>query len=108
MLRPCVQGPIYKSIEWLDREGMGLIEAANPAAFRQYLEQYSNTICGKHPIGVFLQVCACVWRGSGSCAVQGVRERGIERSCTLLTKLSWAPLGGSFGASISPPKKNMI
>jgi hypothetical protein len=28
----------------------------NPADFAAYLEQYRNTICGRHPIGVFLNV----------------------------------------------------
>jgi AmmeMemoRadiSam system protein B len=26
-----------------------------PEAFTQYLKQFENTICGRHPIGVFLQ-----------------------------------------------------
>lgn len=29
---------------------------ADPQRFSQYIEQYSNTICGRHPIGVFLSV----------------------------------------------------
>mmetsp|Transcript_11651 Transcript_11651/g.29668 ORF Transcript_11651/g.29668 Transcript_11651/m.29668 type:complete len:300 (+) Transcript_11651:88-987(+) len=48
-------GPIHKSIENLDRKGMHLIEEKNPEAFRKYLEEYQNTICGRHPISVFLQ-----------------------------------------------------
>lgn len=49
-------GPIYKSIEVLDRSGMELIEAGDPEAFTEYLSQYENTICGRHPIGVLLQI----------------------------------------------------
>lgn len=49
-------GSISQSIEWLDREGMKLIEQADPQRFSQYIEQYSNTICGRHPIGVFLSM----------------------------------------------------
>ena len=52
---------------------MGLIEGGDPAAFEAYLQQYGNTICGRHPIAVLLHVrlaaavsavchvCVCVW-----------------------------------------------
>lgn len=36
---------------------MSIIETLNPAAFNDYLKRYNNTICGRHPIGVMLQVC---------------------------------------------------
>lgn len=48
-------GAIHESIEWLDREGMALIEAQDPQRFRDYLHTTANTICGRHPIGVLLQ-----------------------------------------------------
>ncbi|XP_010541764.1 PREDICTED: protein MEMO1-like [Tarenaya hassleriana] len=47
-------GPIYKSIEALDRMGMDIIETGDPDTFKQYLREYKNTICGRHPISVFL------------------------------------------------------
>ena len=47
--------PLHKAIEELDKTGMRIIEAKDPEAFTRYLEQYENTICGRHPIGVFLQ-----------------------------------------------------
>ena len=50
-----VQGLIHESVEWLDRLGMGVIEGQDPAAFQAYLRRYGNTICGRHPIAVFLQ-----------------------------------------------------
>lgn len=50
-------GPIYKSIEKLDRAGMDLIEGLKPRPFCDYMQRYNNTICGRHPIGVFLQCC---------------------------------------------------
>lgn len=34
---------------------MDLIETLNPEAFTEYLRKYQNTICGRHPISVFLQ-----------------------------------------------------
>lgn len=52
------QGPIYQSIECLDREGMELIEAGDGPAFRAYLELTQNTICGRYPIALFLAALA--------------------------------------------------
>lgn len=37
-------------------QGMDIIETLNPAMFTEYLKKYGNTICGRHPIGVLLQV----------------------------------------------------
>lgn len=51
-------GPIYKSIEALDKMGMDIIETGDPEAFKRYLSEYDNTICGRHPISVFLHVSA--------------------------------------------------
>ena len=42
-------------------QGMDIIETMDPAAFSEYLKKYQNTICGRHPIGVLLNVStACV------------------------------------------------
>lgn len=49
-------GAIYKSIEALDRMGMEIIETGDPDEFKQYLLNTENTICGRHPISVFLHV----------------------------------------------------
>lgn len=49
-------GPIHKSIEALDRMGMELIESRDVEGFTSYLKKFKNTICGRHPIGVFLNV----------------------------------------------------
>ncbi|KAB2629435.1 protein MEMO1-like [Pyrus ussuriensis x Pyrus communis] len=49
-------GAIHKSIEALDRMGMDIIETGNPDAFKQYLSEFNNTICGRHPISVFLHM----------------------------------------------------
>lgn len=45
-------------IEWLDRKGMTNIEMQSPGAFATYLREHSNTICGRHPIAVWLQSVA--------------------------------------------------
>ncbi|CAN1828450.1 Protein MEMO1 [Linum perenne] len=49
-------GAIYKSIEALDKMGMDIIETGDPDSFKKYLQEYDNTICGRHPIGVFLHM----------------------------------------------------
>ncbi|XP_075261812.1 protein MEMO1-like [Convolutriloba macropyga] len=46
--------PIHKSIEKLDREGMGIIESINMSSFSKYIQRTKNTICGRHPIAVLL------------------------------------------------------
>ncbi|KAJ8683118.1 hypothetical protein QAD02_018910 [Eretmocerus hayati] len=48
-------GAIHKSIKNLDKMGMDIIENLTPSVFTDYLQKYGNTICGRHPIGVFLQ-----------------------------------------------------
>mmetsp|Transcript_18211 Transcript_18211/g.25866 ORF Transcript_18211/g.25866 Transcript_18211/m.25866 type:complete len:344 (-) Transcript_18211:873-1904(-) len=45
---------LFQFIEYLDRKGMDLIELQRPGAFADYFRQYSNTICGRHPIAVWL------------------------------------------------------
>jgi hypothetical protein len=47
-------GEIWQSIEQLDKMGMSIIESLNHAKFNEYLKQYHNTICGRHPIGILL------------------------------------------------------
>ncbi|XP_052769444.1 protein MEMO1-like [Mya arenaria] len=47
-------GEIWRSIESLDKMGMDKIERLDSGGFSDYLKQYQNTICGRHPIGVFL------------------------------------------------------
>jgi MEMO1 family protein len=37
---------------------MQLIETLEPVDFKDYLKKYDNTICGNHPISVFLNVTA--------------------------------------------------
>ncbi len=53
-------GEIHQSIRELDYMGMGLIEGLDHDAFCAYLKKYGNTICGRHPIGVFLGAVAAM------------------------------------------------
>jgi len=48
------KGQIHNSIESLDKMGMDLIEKLDTSAYYGYLDRYSNTICGRHPIGILL------------------------------------------------------
>ncbi|KAL4452235.1 hypothetical protein ABPG75_007897 [Micractinium tetrahymenae] len=52
------RGPIHASVEWLDRQGMALIEAQDAHGFAAYLKRYGNTICGRHPTAVLLHALA--------------------------------------------------
>jgi hypothetical protein len=49
-------GAIHKSIEALDKMGMDIIETGDPDSFKKYLSETDNTICGRHPISVFLHM----------------------------------------------------
>jgi len=51
-------GEIYQWIEALDKQGMDLIERLDAPGFASYLKRFGNTICGRHPIGVFLNMVA--------------------------------------------------
>lgn len=55
---PAAQGAIHESIKALDHEGMAAIESGDPQRFEEYLQATGNTICGRHPIAVLLQVCS--------------------------------------------------
>lgn len=54
---------IHESIAWLDHEGMKVIEKKRPTGFVDYLIAYSNTICGRHPIGVLLCALEAAYDG---------------------------------------------
>ena len=47
-------GEIWQQIQKLDNEGISHITNQDPLAFLSYLNDTENTICGRHPINVFL------------------------------------------------------
>lgn len=49
-------GQIWQSIEKLDGEGMIAIQNHNFKQFEKYINSTKNTICGRHPIFVFLKI----------------------------------------------------
>ena len=67
---------IHESVEALDRRGMALVEAKDADGFAAYLEETRNTICGRHPIAVFLRAL----RASSAFAEREVRFVRYEQS----------------------------
>ena len=49
-------GTIWQSIEKLDGEGMNHIQNHDFDGFLKYVNSTKNTICGRHPILIFLKV----------------------------------------------------
>lgn len=45
---------IHESIAAVDKESMDTVEAGSYKDFLQQLKDTGNTVCGRHPIGVFL------------------------------------------------------
>ncbi|KAJ5077749.1 protein memo1 [Anaeramoeba ignava] len=48
------EDPLWKSIENLDKLGMEMIETLEAEKFSNYLDKYSNTICGRNPILILM------------------------------------------------------
>jgi MEMO1 family protein len=48
--------PIFKSIETLDRAAMDLIKNLDLEGFRKYLAATRNTICGRNPIQLLMNI----------------------------------------------------
>lgn len=52
--RDPARGPIHEYIRWLDHQGMTCIQSQDIKGFGRYLAEHANTICGRHPIGAFM------------------------------------------------------
>lgn len=46
--------PIHESIAAVDKESMDAVEVGSHKGYLQQLRETGNTVCGRHPIGVFL------------------------------------------------------
>lgn len=46
--------PIHESISAVDKKSMDAVEGGSHRDFLQQLRETGNTVCGRHPIGVFL------------------------------------------------------
>jgi AmmeMemoRadiSam system protein B len=51
-----VDMPLHKQIEKLDLEAINCIENKDPETFRRYLDHTENTICGRYPILIMLEL----------------------------------------------------
>uniref|UniRef100_A0A336MPY0 CSON004527 protein n=1 Tax=Culicoides sonorensis TaxID=179676 RepID=A0A336MPY0_CULSO len=89
-------GPICKSIEKLDKQGMDLIETLNPEAFSDYLRKYNNTICGRHPISVLLQ------------AVKVLQQRGYKMNMKFLQYAQSSECYSMSDSSVSYASASLI
>jgi AmmeMemoRadiSam system protein B len=46
--------PIHESIAAVDKESMDAVESGSHKEFLAQLKETGNTVCGRHPIGVFM------------------------------------------------------
>jgi AmmeMemoRadiSam system protein B len=46
--------PIHESIAAVDKQSMDAVETGRYEAFLEQIEETGNTVCGRHPIGVFM------------------------------------------------------
>jgi len=90
------KGKIWESIQALDQAGMKIIEAQDASGFTEYEDTYENTICGQHPISVFLQALKA---SSQQFQVQFVRYSQSEK-CTSNDDSSV-----SYAAAVAIPEK---
>ncbi|KAJ4374323.1 hypothetical protein N0V83_003064 [Neocucurbitaria cava] len=60
--------PIHESIAAVDHESMDAVESGSHKAFLEQLRETGNTVCGRHPIGVFM---AAVEKAEGLGEEQG-------------------------------------
>lgn len=74
-------GPIWKSIEALDHQGIAIIEEGNLGKFNAYLQETSNTICGRHAVSVLLAIMEKLPLGavSSKCLHYRQSERVMNR-----------------------------
>ncbi|KAL3138237.1 hypothetical protein ABBQ32_006057 [Trebouxia sp. C0010 RCD-2024] len=86
-------GSISRSIQWLDNVAMDIIEQADPEGFTAYLDKYGNTICGRHPIGILLnmfqhsrlQHTISFKKYDQSSKCQSVRESSVSYAAAIVT-----------------------
>lgn len=86
-------GSISRAIQWLDNLAMEIIEQGDPEEFTAYLEHYGNTICGRHPIGILLNMIqhSCLQhkirfeKYDQSTQCQSVRESSVSYAAAIVT-----------------------
>ncbi|KAH3948901.1 hypothetical protein HBI56_002020 [Parastagonospora nodorum] len=69
--------PIHESIKAVDKESMDAVESGHHKRFLEQLKETGNTVCGRHPIGVFMAAVESADVGEGKGRFKFVR---YERS----------------------------
>jgi len=92
--------PIFEHISELDHAGMTHIELQQPGAFATYLKRTQNTICGRHPLAVWLYAISqnkkdgkeCLnvkfVRYAQSSQVRSMRDSSVSYASAVATKAS--------------------
>jgi AmmeMemoRadiSam system protein B len=68
---------IHESIAAVDKQSMDAVESGSHRAFLEQLKETGNTVCGRHPIGVFMAAVEKADMGKGKAKFKFVR---YERS----------------------------
>lgn len=73
---------VFMTFDPMGMQGMEKIETLDPRAFSSYLHETQNTICGRHPIAVLLNVSwvSHDWSYGYHVTVQAVSELQSTRS----------------------------
>lgn len=69
--------PIHESIRAVDEESIDAVESGQHESFLKQLKETGNTVCGRHPIGVFMAAVESAGLGDGKGRFRFVR---YERS----------------------------
>ena len=69
---------LFEFIQSLDESGMSAIAGLDHRAFSDYLKTTRNTICGRHPIGVYLALLQLPASASASAGAPGVNITFVD------------------------------
>ena len=78
--KPSSQPQIYESISHVDHACMSAIATGSHASFLDILARTGNTVCGRHPIGVFLAAVEEVERQTGEKEGEEVQDGAGEET----------------------------
>uniref|UniRef100_A0A8C9ETJ0 Protein MEMO1 n=1 Tax=Pavo cristatus TaxID=9049 RepID=A0A8C9ETJ0_PAVCR len=83
--------------------GMNIIEQLDPVSFSNYLKKYHNTICGRHPIGVLLNVilllasyCECLVMCDSIVFANMMRGHFCKNECSALLTRKFMAIRGQL------------
>lgn len=78
--KPSSTYPIHESIKAVDFDCMGACESGSHHVWLETLEDTSNTVCGRHPIGVMMAAIEVVRKQEGKQGAGGFKFVRYERS----------------------------